>query len=163
MKLLKKHICNKEVSNVLLTLCKDIISTCNSHYCLKSFISVLNTFPKSIPEYESVCENIMFSLSLLVSKEANNEIFVFSGKFNSGLNFLSAKNLPQDGFCFCGCIRLERRNQAEPNPTEHMTIFELAASRTEQLELFIKKGHLNYRVIGRSEPRCEAELKAKEW
>jgi len=65
---------------------------------------------------------------------------VFTGKANSGIGLLNKKNLPKDGYAFCGHIRLERQQGTK------MTIFKLASYTNNEIELLIQDKYITYYV-----------------
>ena len=129
-----------------MELCTDSVCVNGSNRCLKEFIGQLNAYKKHDIHYELLFSSILSSLALILSNKSPREVFVFSGSHKSGIGLISRKNLPKDGYCFCGSIWIERKDQTKVSANEIMTIFKLSSSKNKELELFLKDGYLNYRV-----------------
>jgi len=105
-----------------------------------AFIGLLNTSLES--KYEKVYQHVLEYLIDSRSSEFHGDVFAFSGNSDSGIGLLSLKQLPKDGFCFCGSIRIERNCQ-----DKKMVIFKLTSSKDRYIELYIKSGYLHYLVL----------------
>ena len=123
--------------------CKNIIQIGISSQSFKEFIGLLNTYPENEIRYKDLFEKVLVDLIHFMSNKPSREIFYFSGKPYSGIGLLALKELPKDGYCFCGSIRFEHKG----NGKEIMTIFKLGASKKREIEFFIKDGYLHYTVI----------------
>lgn len=118
-----------------------------SSQCLKSFIGQLNISKKHNTNYELLFSSILDSLIQILSTESPKEVFVFPGSSNSGISLRINKELPKDGYCFCGSIWIERKYQGNESDRKEMTIFKLGASNEKEMELFIDDGYLTYQVL----------------
>ena len=146
LKITKRNTKNPDLLLILLELCKSIIQIGVSTKCLKNFICLLNIPIEEIPQNENVCNKIISSLSSFIKTKCQRKIFIFTGKSESGIGLTITKNMPIDGYGFCGYIRIERKNQARNIETKHQTIYKLGSSVGKGIELFLKDGLFHYKV-----------------
>ena len=131
----------------IMNLCKGILSDVPSIVQFKQLLGQFNTFPEDESKYQNLFNCIMLLLPSLMTTKTYNDIFVFSGRANSGIGLLTKKELPTTGYCFCGSIRIERRDPKEMYDTEYMIIFKLGCSKEREIELYLENGYLNYKVM----------------
>jgi hypothetical protein len=135
-----------ELIEELMSLCTKRIYINGSICCLKDFIGLLSTPMKYNPRYEQLFTSILKSLKMMVTNRSPRAVFTFLGTPESGIGLFGRKGLPKEGFCFCGSICIERNKHPENGLNDKMTIFKLGASRTKEIELFLKDGYLHYQV-----------------
>ena len=114
---------------------------------LKQFLGQFNTSPENEGRYQPLFDSIFSVFPFFLSAKRPREIFVFSGRNSSGIRLTSQEELPKNGFCFCGSIRIERKDQSKTRHLKPMTIFKLASPNENEIELYLANGYLNYRVI----------------
>ena len=102
---------NKELLEYYNDLCISIINVSKSNTILKQYIGLLKLPQEEISQYKHMCSLIINSLSSIFNERVQSEIFLFTGKLNSGMYLATKKMLPIDGFCFFGYISLYRSNQ----------------------------------------------------
>ena len=130
------HITDKELFNEVINLSTSIMCTGITNTQLKKFISLLDTFSTS--EYH--LQLILNSLIILLSSQVIHEVFVFTGKSNSGIRLIPKKALPQEGICFHTSLLIEH------NTPHKQIIFKLLTAKGNFLELFLSRGCFNYQV-----------------
>ncbi len=117
---------------------------------LVSSLAVVNDPSSSPGSQQTVVLTVLDSLlQILRAAPAPRELFAFSGKPGCGIGLLARETLPKEGYCFCGWIRVERRDQsAGEEDGSRMTVFKLGASKDREVELFVRDGFLSYSVSG---------------
>lgn len=146
MKLTKRFAANGELLKELMDLCTKSIYTNGSIICLKAFIGLANTPMDSKTQYEQLVTSVLSSLGTTATNRSPREVFTFPGTSDSGVGLFGRRSLPKDGFCFCGSLWIERNKHPQEPSSEKMTVFKFGASRTKEIELFLKNGHLHYQV-----------------
>ena len=131
-----------ELFHILINLCANVIEHGINSYCLKLLIGLLNTNQGNLLFHKSILSLISVTLNF----KCHSEVFLFFGHHDSGLGIMTLKNLPKKGFCFCGFIRVERKDQSRLKSSNEMTIFKLSSSSCD-IELLIKDGIFIYKVI----------------
>lgn len=140
---------NLDDLRALAGYCGAILSVNAPTQSLKYYIRQLGIFKADKFECKQLCVAVLESLSRVLSADNAHEVFLFPGR-ESGVLVAGRKELPKEGYCFCGLVNLE----AESNESV-MTIYRLAVSRHMELKLFISKGHIEYQVICMIKHRCE--------
>ena len=117
-----------------------------SNQCFKKYIKLLNSNTKNEIEYKNIIMNVLSLLLSLICLKVYSEVFIFTGKSNSGIGLFQLRKLPKNGFCFCTSLRLERRDQSREKAKGDMVIFKLSSCKVMELELFIRDGYIHYKV-----------------
>lgn len=121
-----------------MKLCKEVLADVHYNKEMQAFLGLW----KWCAEDSHLLENVLTLVPSLLSARTLGELFVFSGRENSGIR-LEAGRLPHEGFGFCGAIRIERGDESTPAES---VIFKLSAAKESEIELFLSNNHLNYRV-----------------
>lgn len=146
LKLFKRQLQNDNLLSGLMDLCTRSICVNGSSKCLKEFIGQLNISRKQDKYYEVLFTTIFSALMRILSTDNPREVFSLSGNSDSGIRLRALRELPKGGYCFCGSIWIERKDQSKRSGSSRMTIYKLEATAITRLELFIANGHLNYQV-----------------
>ncbi len=138
-----------ETLSAISGLATNAASVNTSSQCMKSIIAELAVYndPRIDPAAKQArVLAVVDFLQRALSAESHREVFSFSGKPGCGIGLLARKSLPSKGYCFCGWIRVERADQSMSGTRGKMTVFKLGASKSREIELFVRDGFLHYSV-----------------
>ena len=119
-----------------------------SSFSLREFIRKLAYINCPQDDYVEYAETVLDALLKMLKENSHREIFVFNGQSQAGVSVIPIRELPSDGYCFFGWIRVERQDQSYPNCHDSpMCIFRLATKGEGEIKLYLHHGSLFYMVL----------------
>jgi hypothetical protein len=153
---MSKYRSDLKLSRGLARLLTDTAIVNVSSYCMKEFIRQLARIEWDGEANLDYVNTILDSMMAMQHDTAHREIFVFNGESQSGISLVPLRQLPKDGYCFFGWIRLERRDQSSQETTEGpMCIYKLGTGSGHEVELGLQDGVFYY-TVSRVESCCRS-------
>ncbi len=144
---MKKYKEEREILTGIAQLLAETAIVNISSFSLREFIRKLAYLTNTQDNYLEYTETVLDSLLKMLKENSHREIFVFNGQSQSGVAVVPIRELPSDGYCFFGWIRVERKDQSYPSRHESpMCIFRLATKGEGEIKLYIHHGNLFYHV-----------------